>query len=220
MPSFLYMKILESSPERYDRGIQIISRGRINQIYEFIANSVADEGKKILDIGCGTGNVSLACAAKGASVVGIDTNPGMLEIAQKKADASGLSQRVEFLEIGVAEMKRRFSDERIDACVSCLAFSELTDDEQSYAISSAYSILKPGGIIIIADETSPRSTLRRVINALIQVPVRLLAYILTQSGTRPVKGIVPMLEKANFVDIDEQRIWGDTFLIVKAERGI
>ncbi len=214
----MFMKILESTPERYDRGIRILSHGRIDEIYEMIAEIVAGEGKKILDIGCGTGNVSLACAAKGSSVVGIDINTGMLEIAEKKSERACLKGRIEFMEIGVAEMKSRFEERSMDACVACLAFSELSDNEQRYAISSAYSILKPGGYIIVADVVAPRSAKARLFRAMIQAPVRLLAYVLTQASTRPLQNIASMLEQANFVVIESKRTWGDSFIIINARK--
>ena len=66
MSSFVWMKVLESAPERYDRGIRMLTRGRIGAVYERIARSVAAPGKRILDVGCGTGGVSFACAAHGA----------------------------------------------------------------------------------------------------------------------------------------------------------
>ena len=37
MSSFAWMKFLESAPERYDRGMQLLSRGRIGDVYERIA---------------------------------------------------------------------------------------------------------------------------------------------------------------------------------------
>ena len=40
----------------------------------------------MLDIGCGTGLLSIRAINKGASVVGIDINPQMLEIAAKRAE--------------------------------------------------------------------------------------------------------------------------------------
>ena len=60
MSNFAFMKVLESSASRYDRGIKILSRGRITEVYLKIAKMVGAPGKRILDIGCGTGNLSQA----------------------------------------------------------------------------------------------------------------------------------------------------------------
>jgi SAM-dependent methyltransferase len=52
-------------------------------------------GDRILDVGCGTGQTSLALAARvGAkgSVLGVDISAPMLGIAQRRAEAAGLSQ--------------------------------------------------------------------------------------------------------------------------------
>lgn len=214
------MKILESTPERYDRGIFLLSRGRIKDIYEMVADSAGGKDSEVLDIGCGTGSVSLACAARGASVTGIDINAGMLEVAGEKAKKAHLDDRIKFLELGVAEMKSKFGEKTFDKCVSCLAFGELTNDEQSYALSAAHSILKPGGKMIIADEVTPRGAARRAVHKLSRVPIRLLAYVLTQSVSRPADDIAKKLQDAGFVDIDITRIWGDSFMIVKARREV
>jgi 2-polyprenyl-3-methyl-5-hydroxy-6-metoxy-1,4-benzoquinol methylase len=68
-------------PERYDRGVELLSRGRIGDVYSRMAVLAASPGKHVLDLGCGTGGVALPCAARGAHVVAIDSNAGMLEIA-------------------------------------------------------------------------------------------------------------------------------------------
>lgn len=44
----------------------------------------------VLDVGCGTGEVGLALAARGHSVVGVDLAPGAVELANRKAVARGL----------------------------------------------------------------------------------------------------------------------------------
>jgi len=101
MSSFVWMKVLESAPERYDRGIRMLSGGRIDQVYERMAELVAAPGKRVLDIGCGTGGVSLACAARGAVVTGIDIDAGMLEVARSKALSA--DTRVDFVELGAGD---------------------------------------------------------------------------------------------------------------------
>ncbi len=42
-------------------------------------------GKRVLDAGCGTGVFSLACAQRGADVVGIDLSPNLVKLAQDRA---------------------------------------------------------------------------------------------------------------------------------------
>jgi demethylmenaquinone methyltransferase/2-methoxy-6-polyprenyl-1,4-benzoquinol methylase len=135
------MRLLESSPARYDRGIHVLSRGKIGRVYERVAELVAARGKSVLDVGCGTGAVALACAARGADVVGIDLNPGMLEIARTKGCPPAGS--VEWLELSAMEIEDRFPEDAFDAVASCLTFSELSPEEQSYVLKVLHSRMRP-----------------------------------------------------------------------------
>jgi ubiquinone/menaquinone biosynthesis C-methylase UbiE len=219
MSSFAFMKVLESSPNRYDRGIRILSRGRITEVYLKIAEMVAAPGKRILDIGCGTGNVSLACAARGSSVMGIDSNAEMLEVAKSKAKKAKLEDEVKWLELGVAEIAGKISERSLDAVVSCLAFSELTPDEQTYTLSTAYSLLKPGGAIVIADEVVPESAFNRFRHRLMSLPLVFMTYILTQTTTHPLNNPSPLLHKAGFANVETTSMWS-SFVIIRALREV
>ena len=56
------------------------------------------EGKKILDVGCGSGRFCIAYALEGAKkVVGIDFAPGMIEIADRLANEAGVGDRCEYV---------------------------------------------------------------------------------------------------------------------------
>lgn len=102
MSTYILMKILESSPSRYDKGIHILTLGRLNKAYERLTSYIR-KGDKVLDIGCGTGALTLRAAQKDARVKGIDINPQMLEIAQKRINKANLTQNVELSEMGVKE---------------------------------------------------------------------------------------------------------------------
>lgn len=209
------MKVLESSPSRYDRGVKLLSRGRINQVYLTVADMVAASGKRVLDVGCGTGNLSLSCAARGATVIGVDNNAGMLEVAKLKAEKAGLQGKVEWLEIGVAEIAGKIEAASLDAVVSCLAFSELTPDERIYTLSTAYSCLKPGGVIVVADEVVPNGAFRGFRHRLVSFPLVLVTYALTQTTTHPLANLSPLLEQAGFTGIETTRMWS-SFVIMRA----
>jgi ubiquinone/menaquinone biosynthesis C-methylase UbiE len=219
MSSFAFMKVLESSPNRYDRGIKILSRGRITEVYLKIAEMVAAPGKRILDIGCGTGNVSLACASLGATVIGVDSNAEMLEVAKSKAKKAGLEDNVQWLELGVAEIADHINESSQDAAVSCLTLSELTPDERTYTLATAYSCLKPSGAIVIADEVVPEDSFNRFRNRLVSLPLVFVTYILTQTATRPLDNPSPLLQKAGFVNIETTSMWS-SFVIIRAFREV
>ncbi len=198
------MKFLESAPERYDLGIRMLTGGRIAEAYERIAALAAAPGKRILDIGCGTGGVSLACAARGAFVTGIDINAGMLEVARGKPVPAG--GKVEFLELGAAEIEDRFAPGSLDAVVSCLAFSEMSPEEQGYALAVSRSRLVPGGLLVIADETEPNGTLARLAYQMRRLPAVAVTYMLTQATTRPVHGLAKRIQAAGYSAVVEERL--------------
>jgi len=142
MCAYVLMKILESAPSRYDKGINIITLGRINEAYDRLTSHVK-KGMYVLDIGCGTGLLTLRAALRGARVKGIDVNPEMLEIAWRRLDKASVSEQVELCEMGVIELDDEDSN-KYDAVTCGLVLSELSEDEIKYALELIMNILKPG----------------------------------------------------------------------------
>lgn len=209
--TYAFMKRLESTPARYDRGINLLTGGRIREVYDRIAELVARPGVDVLDVGCGTGGVSLACASRGAHVTGIDKDTGMLEIAASKPDVDS----IDWLELDATEIEDRFGPETFDAVVSCLALSEMSPEVRDYVLSITWSRLRPGGRVVIADEAEPDRPGQRFTYRILRAPVVALTWLLTQATTRPVGDLEPALTAAGFVDVTEERPW-PSFLIVGA----
>jgi ubiquinone/menaquinone biosynthesis C-methylase UbiE len=216
MSSFVWMKVLESAPGRYDRGIRRLSRGRIDDLYRRIADRVAAPGRSVLDIGCGTGGVSLACAARGAEVSAIDRDAGMLEVARAKPVPG--EGKVTFLQLAAAEIEDRFPEETFDAVVACLAFSEMSPEQRAYALKTARTRLRPGGELLIADEVVPPGGVRRAWYHLRRAPLSALTYLLTQTTTRPVGDLTDSVRAAGFAEVTETRTWEDAFVLVHGVR--
>jgi len=183
------MRILESAPSRYDFGLRLITLGRLDRAYDRLVSHIR-EGQDVLDIGCGTGALTLRAARRGARVKGMDINAGMLEIARRKlADTDAdVGEKVEFAEAGVAELDAEASAS-YDVVSSALCFSELSLDEVRYALAQVARILKPGGLLLLADEVRPPSRFKRLLHFLIRIPLVALTYLLTQQTTHAIVGL-------------------------------
>jgi ubiquinone/menaquinone biosynthesis C-methylase UbiE len=218
MSTYVYMKVLESAPERYDRGIARLSGGMIAAIYRQVAERAAAPGRRVLDVGCGTGGVALACAARGARVVGIDVNAGMLKVARDKAARREPPPEIDWIELGAMELEDRFEPDTFDAVVSCLVFSELSPDERAYALRVARRLLHAGGGVVIADEVAPRGRVARTWRWVRRLPLVFTTWALTQTSTHPVEGLADAVRAAGFADVAEERLGRDDFAIVSGRK--
>jgi demethylmenaquinone methyltransferase/2-methoxy-6-polyprenyl-1,4-benzoquinol methylase len=196
------MKLLESAPSRYDRGIRLLTLGQVDRSYDRLAGHI-QAGQRVLDIGCGTGALTLRAARRGAQVVGIDVNAQMLAIAQSRVNEAELGAVVELREMGVAELGSELA-KSYDVVTSGLCFSELTESERAYALREAYRALKPDGLLLLADEVVPERVLYRLAHGLIRLPLAVLTYALTQTTSRAVQGLPGMIQDAGF-EIQAQR---------------
>ena len=59
--SFVYMKVLESAPQRYERGMRMLTLGRLERMRQEVLEQVS-AGDRVLDIGCGTGALAAMLA--------------------------------------------------------------------------------------------------------------------------------------------------------------
>ncbi|AIQ68185.1 methyltransferase domain-containing protein [Paenibacillus graminis] len=94
-------------------------------------------GERVIDWGCGTGDLAAAIAGYGASVTGIDASPDMIAAARSKHPQ---------LEFVLADGQAYRSEPAADAIFSNAALHWLRDAEG--AVSSMAASLRPGGRLI------------------------------------------------------------------------
>jgi demethylmenaquinone methyltransferase/2-methoxy-6-polyprenyl-1,4-benzoquinol methylase len=214
--AYVYMKVLESAPARYDRGMQVLTLGRLARVHHDIASRIHD-GEAVLDLGCGTGTLAALLAEHGASVTAVDISPAMLDLAAERLRAAGLEQQVTLRECGVVELDA-FPDASFDAITSTLVFSELSNDEIAYGLAECRRILRAGGRLLVADEMLPDSPLGRVATFLFRLPFAVLAFVLTQTTTRRVAGLRESLEAHGFRITAVQRYLAGTLRLFVAQK--
>ena len=212
MFSYLFMKLLEGRPQSYDRLITKASLGKIRAAKNAIAAEL-NSAEHILEIGCGTGELACMLAAQGAMVHGFDLNPKMIEFGRQRSEAQNLENKISFQKMSVHAMDCLPADE-YDAVVATLVLSELSDDERRFALKHAKRVLKPHGIVVIADEAVPRKKLQKISHLLFRIPMLLTTYLITRTTTRPLQNPEGELTAAGFTVDKETRIHGDSFTIV------
>ena len=120
-------------------------------------NVVLPSESKVLDVGCGTGFLSLLLAELGFDVTGVDFSEEMRGEGERKAREQGLSIR---FQRGDAE-NPDFPDNSFDAIISRHVVWTLT--EPSHAMAKWRSLLRPGGMVLIVDGVwTPRSIAERM----------------------------------------------------------
>lgn len=114
-----------------------------------IAQAHIQPGQDVLDVGCGTGMLTLLIKHihPDAAVVGLDVDPEVLDIARRKAGQAGETIA---LQQGTAACLP-YPDGSFDRVFASLMLHHLTREDKRRALMEAFRVLKPGGELHVAD---------------------------------------------------------------------
>jgi ubiquinone/menaquinone biosynthesis C-methylase UbiE len=216
MSTLLLMKLFERIPGRYDKGIRLLTGGQLDGLYDRLIARIEEEDR-VLDIGCGTGALTIRAAKKGAIVKAIDVNPEMLDIARSKAENSHLTQNIEFVEMGIAELGSE-PDRIYDAVMSGLCLSELTKEELDFVLKEVSRILKPDGFFLVVDEVRPHSFFRKLFQGFFRSVFRLFVFLISGTTTRALRNFQSKIEQAGFEIVSCELNKGQNLLSLTARK--
>ncbi len=218
MSSLVLMRVLESAPGRYDRGMRWLSLGRWERRLDALAEAALPEpgDARVLELGCGTGALTTRLLKRAGRVLAIDQSPEMLDRARARLnDVRG--SRLELRESTAAEIDALPRGE-LDAIAASLVFSEMSGAERRFVLREAMRLLRPGGRIAVADEVTPRRAWQRLLHALFRLPLALLTWVITGTTTRPLADLAGEMRDAGLRVVAERRGALGSFALVVAER--
>jgi ubiquinone/menaquinone biosynthesis C-methylase UbiE len=141
----------------YDRWTKIMTLGQAPAIRRKTADLAGIKaGDKVLDVGCGTGDLTIVAKGRAGSageVVGIDASPEMVAAARQKV--AGRKIDIQF-QLGLIEALP-FPDRSFDVVLSSLMMHHLPEDLKERGLVEIFRVLRPGGRLLVVDFKRPSS---------------------------------------------------------------
>jgi demethylmenaquinone methyltransferase/2-methoxy-6-polyprenyl-1,4-benzoquinol methylase len=210
---------------RYDFITRFLSFGR-DQHWKrrVIVLAGVRRGHRVLDLACGTGDLTLAAASIGAQTVGLDLTPGMLSAAQKRDRTA----RARWIAGDMTQLP--LDSSRFDVVTTGYGLRNVPDLPR--ALAEIYRVLRPGGTLVSLDFNRPEHSLVRAIYlAYLTVVGSALGWVLHRDPDTyryipasirrypGAPGVAGMLRQTGFVDVQYVRVLGPFMAIHVARRG-
>jgi demethylmenaquinone methyltransferase/2-methoxy-6-polyprenyl-1,4-benzoquinol methylase len=208
--------------KRYDLVNDLLSLGRTKAWRKATTKAIEPRpGMKILDLAAGTGSSSEPLAAAGADVIPADFSEGMLAAGRKarphlpftKADALNLP----------------FADGEFD--VATISFGLRNTQKTAKALAEMYRVVKPGGLLVVTEFSSPTFALFRTIYT--NYLMRALPAIARKTSSNPdayiylaesirawpdQKGLAAEISAAGWVETTWKNLTGGVVAVHKARK--
>jgi SAM-dependent methyltransferase len=129
----------------YDTVTRLLGVGRLHRALVAAPDLSGDQ--RVLDVGCGTGNLLLALTRRhpGVRATGIDPDERAVARARRKLGARPIR-----LDHGFAE-ELPYPDGSFDRALSTLMFHHLEGDTKDRMLAEVRRVLVPGGVLLLAD---------------------------------------------------------------------
>jgi SAM-dependent methyltransferase len=131
--AYIYDELMEDAP--YDKWVQFVTE-------RLSANGIT--GRSLLDLGCGTGELTLRLVREGFTVTGVDLSADMLAVARAKAQELNLS--MPFYQQDMADLEGLGQFDVIGIFCDSLNYLH-TEEEVERTFTNAFRHLKDGGVL-------------------------------------------------------------------------
>ena len=151
-------RLFATIADRYDLITAVLSYGQdARWKAKLVALADVQAGDRALDLACGTGDIALAVAEKGARTVGLDITHRMLQLARRRAGAASSTQALDFVSGDMTSLPLPAAS--FDLVTTGYGLRNVPDFDA--AIDEIARVLRPGGRLLSLDFNRPESRLVR-----------------------------------------------------------
>ena len=168
-------------------------------------------GQRVLDVGCGRGELVVQCALRGADAVGIDYAEAAVRIAAEAIASYPEEVRSRSRVLAMDARRLEFEDASFDTALMTDVVEHLAPQELDAVLAEVRRVLRPGGRLVV--HTSPNRLLLDVVypayvrrvHQVVAAGCRLLRYRDSVfSPDLPTPAVFPRTEYERCMHINEQ----------------
>jgi ubiquinone/menaquinone biosynthesis methyltransferase len=144
--------------DRYDLITVLLSYGQDRRWKRRLVRLAGPlDGRRAVDLACGTGDIAVRMAAEGAVVIGLDLVPRMVAMARRRLHAAGAT-----VPLVVGDMSDLpFPDASFDLVTTGYGLRNVPDLPR--AIAEIARVLRPGGLFLSLDFNRPDNAVVRTL---------------------------------------------------------
>jgi ubiquinone/menaquinone biosynthesis C-methylase UbiE len=185
----------------YDQFTDLISLYQTARSKEYLQEKI-DKNKTVLEIGCGNGKLTISCSKKCSSAVGLDISKNMIENAKKNASRENI-KNVKFFQEDFFSFQ---PNEKFDYVILSYFLNVFPNEAAAEKVlKRASTLVKPGGLILIADELEPKNTILSIIINTLRIPVFNFFYITTGLKYHRIHDLNKIMRHSGIQPIEEKR---------------
>ncbi len=109
--------------------------------------SVKSQAPCVLDLGCGTGSMTIALAKRGYEMVGLDLSPEMLSVAYDRANAEGVGEKIQWTQQDMCDFSLLGHVDAVISTLDCLNHLPTPAKLRACFLRVA-DVLAPGGVFL------------------------------------------------------------------------
>ena len=122
--------------------------GLVRVVKQVLKSAAPTREMDCLDLGCGSGQLTLDLARVARSVHAVDVSQKMIDLLQENAETAGITN---ITGEAVPIERLAIADESLDLVVTNYALHHLKDQDKAILAKRAYDWLRPGGRLVIGD---------------------------------------------------------------------